>query len=42
MPVENLVVLLIVIGAMVLFMVVTGWLSLDRNKLPNDNRGATE
>lgn len=42
MPVENYIVLLIVIGAMVAFMAVTTWLSLDRNKLPRDSRGAAE
>lgn len=36
MPVENLILLFIVTGAMVIFMLVTMWLSLDRNKLPRD------
>jgi hypothetical protein len=41
MPAENLILLFIVTGAMAIFMLVTVWLSLDRNKLPRDihNRG---
>ena len=42
MPVENIIVLLIVAGAMVAFMLVIAWLSLDRNKLPRDDHGAAE
>jgi len=42
MPVESIIVLFIVFGAMAVFMLVTGWLSLDRNKLPHDNTGAPE
>ncbi len=42
MPIENFIVLLIVGGAMALFLAVTTWLSLDRNKLPRDNQGAAE
>ncbi len=42
MPVENLIVLLIVGGAMAAFMLVTAWLSLDRNKLPRDDHSAAE
>jgi hypothetical protein len=42
MPVENLIVLLIVGGAMAAFMLVLAWLSLDRNKLPRDNHGVAE
>ena len=36
MPAENLILLFIVTGAMAIFMLVTVWLSLDRNKLPRD------
>ena len=42
MPVDNLIVILIVIGAMAAFMLVTAWLSLDRNKLPRDDASAAE
>ena len=42
MPVENLIVLLIVAGAMAVFMLVTAWLSLDRNKLPRDKHSVAE
>jgi hypothetical protein len=42
MPVENLIVLLIVGGAMAAFMLVLAWLSLDRNKLPRDSHDAAE
>lgn len=42
MPVDNLIVILIVIGAMAAFMLVTAWLSLDRNKLPRDDTSAAE
>jgi len=42
MPVENLILLFIVTGAMVIFMLVTAWLSLERNKLPRDNHSNGE
>ncbi len=42
MPVENLILIFIVLGAMAAFMLVTAWLSLDRNKLPRDDHGAAE
>ena len=42
MPVENYIVLAIVTGAMIVFLSVTTWLSLDRNKLPRDDHGAAE
>ena len=42
MPVDNLIVLLIVLGAMAAFMLVIAWLSLDRNKLPRDDHSAAE
>lgn len=42
MPVENIIVLLIVFGSMAIFMLVTGWLSLDRHKLPRDDNQAAE
>ena len=42
MPVDNLIVILIVLGAMAAFMLVTAWLSLDRNKLPRDDHSAAE
>lgn len=42
MPVENLILLFIVNGVMVIFMLVTGWLSLDRNKLPRDSQDGGE
>ena len=42
MPAENLILLFIVTGAMAVFMLVTVWLSLDRNKLPRDSRDRGE
>jgi len=42
MPVENLILLFIVTGAMAIFMLVTAWLSLDRNKLPRDSHNGGE
>jgi len=35
MPAENVIVLVIIVGAMVAFTLVAAWLSLDRNKLPH-------
>ncbi len=42
MPIENLILLFIVFGAMAAFLLVTGWLSLDRNKLPRDDHHPAE
>jgi hypothetical protein len=42
MPVENIILLFIVFGSMAVFLLVTGWLSLDRNKLPRDDHSAAE
>ncbi len=42
MPAENLILLFIVTGAMAVFMLVTGWLSLERNKLPRDSQDGRE
>jgi len=41
-PVENLILLFIVFGAMAAFMLVMWWVSLDRNKLPHDDHIAAE
>jgi len=37
MPVENVIVLVIILVAMVGFTLVTAWSSPDRKKLPRDN-----
>jgi len=42
MPVENLIMLFIIIGGMAVFMLVTMWFSLDRNKLPRDSHSGKE
>lgn len=42
MPAGNLILLFIVTGAMAIFMLVTMWLSLDRNKLPRDTHKGGE
>ena len=39
MPIENVIMLFIIFGAMAVFLLVTSWLSLDRNKLPRDDHG---
>ncbi len=41
-PVDNLIVILIVLGAIAAFMLVTAWLSLDRNKLLRVDHSAAE